>query len=169
MPEGTARKVCFSSFGFYVIGMLLYIVGFACPYWIYEENGGEFRSGLWKTCTKGPLDDDWHCDGHEITESPGWFQAVIAFMIMGLILAVGAGVKVYPPVGAALEIAAGVFGLIAICIYAPKMEEDVGDVTLGWAYWVTVSAVAVFIINGASMASMAVKMGMCNMERQMPV
>ena len=69
--DSLAQRACVGSFVFYIVGLLIFAVGYAAPYWQYDDSLGESRSGLWKRCYKQESSSEWSCERIQTGDTPG--------------------------------------------------------------------------------------------------
>ena len=76
----SAEVICMVSFGIYVAGFVLFIAGFAAPYW-YEIEGVS-RTGLWESCT---TTGEENCDNIDLDDAPGmiWYDMISSIFRTG--------------------------------------------------------------------------------------
>nr|XP_022325499.1 uncharacterized protein LOC111125722 [Crassostrea virginica] len=126
-----------------ICAFIFQLIGLVSPYWTTFEYGGvtEVYLGLWKYCVKTKQNDVSTCTDSTDNITEGWFTAVQAMSILGLIALVAALVmtilkmfvmkenKVPQFVAIATAFAAAIFILISIAVYAAEMNEKLKLIT----------------------------------------
>ncbi|XP_078321559.1 epithelial membrane protein 3-like [Crassostrea virginica] len=116
--------------------VIFQVIGLASPYWTTLDFGSsEDYMGLWKYCTKNVQTKVTTCQDSTENISEGWFSAVKAMTILGLLaLLVALGMTImklfvlkdgkvvlFAAVGSAF--AGAIFILISIAVFAAKTND----------------------------------------------
>ena len=72
MPDrDRERDGCIGLFASYLLAFIVLVIGFSCPYWIWDKSeGAEYHTGLWRSCTVD-ADDDMDCKSIDLSEQEG--------------------------------------------------------------------------------------------------
>lgn len=148
------RTCCLAGFVVYLVAMLLFLLGFGGPYWIHYDNylglGIDSHNGLWQSCTEGD------CNTIKLSNTPAWFQAVAAMMIIALIAALVAGATcMILPFTAVAQGVAGTCTLIAVIIYTAKTNEADSGRYLSWSFGTSCAAGLLFQLNSMGIGMQA--------------
>lgn len=148
-----------------ICGLVFQIIGLSSPYWIYIEfTGGKQYSGLWKTCTE--IQETTCID---INEDGDWFKAVQAMSILGFLLLIAAVVmtvlklfvmKDKKPIlfaGIGTSFVGGLFILIAVAVYAAKMNDQLSNIDFDFHFafaFSIIAMIAAFAAGGVMLFAM---------------
>lgn len=158
MTAAAKRCVCVVGLLVYLLALVLFLAGFIGTYWLHVRGTiSENYMGLWKACKDGY---QFECRSVNLGEMPEWFQAMVALLIIAFIFAlVGGATCVVLSVTSAAQSIAGVFILIASCMFATKMEYSKISDGLGWSFTVVAISGAVFTVNGLIIGLLSYKAG----------
>ncbi|XP_013397472.1 lens fiber membrane intrinsic protein [Lingula anatina] len=136
------------------IALLLFVIGFATPYWVAGSYKVvvdiEVNSGLWEKCLAGncfaPSNEDW-LDASRAMACLGLLCAIITVVLAALYVCVSRFDKPAVPFAqGALHLAAALFVLIGDIVFAVHAVDK--DIMISWSIILTMLMIVLEIVSG---------------------
>lgn len=140
-------KVGKVGLGIFVVGVVVFVVGFSVPYWVAFETS-KWRFGLWEACVSG-WQSSTYCvstlseDFRAFPDLPGWFkgtQACACFALLSIIadivlrgLFIAKKLKHFLLISVVLDIAAGALALLGAVIFGSEINKY-DHISLSWGF-----------------------------------